>query len=175
MMELQGKRIALLVEDGYQDLEVWYPKLRLTEAGAEVVTIGTITGPNYKGKWGYPITVDKMASEVNANDFDAIVIPGGWAPDKLRMHTYVIDLVKAIHQAGKPVAAICHAGSVLVSADIVKGKTLTSYVAIKDDLIHAGANWVDREVVVDGNLITSRKPDDLPVFCRELIQMLKGQ
>jgi protease I len=173
-MELQGKRIALLVEADFQDLEVWYPKLRLTEAGAEVVTIGTITGPNYKGKYGLSITADKMASEVSADDFDAIVIPGGWAPDSLRQHSYVIDLVKKIYDAGKPVAAICHAGSVLVSADIARDKTLTSFVAVKDDLIHAGANWVDREVVVDGNLITSRKPDDLPAFCRELIRMLKG-
>jgi len=173
-MELQGKRIALLVEADYQDMEVWYPKLRLTEAGAKVVTIGTATGPHYKGKYGYPITTDKKASEVSADDFDAIVIPGGWAPDKLRQHSDVIDLVRKIDAAGKPVAAICHAGSVLVSADIVRDRTLTSFVAVKDDLIHAGANWVDREVVVDGNLITSRKPDDLPAFCRELIRMLKG-
>jgi protease I len=174
MMELSGKKIALLVEADYQDLEVWYPKLRLTEAGAQVVTIGTNTGPDYKGKWGYPITVDKIDSEVDAKDFDAIVIPGGWAPDKLRQHSYVLDLVKKINAAGKPVAAICHAGWVLTSADIVRGKTVTSYIAIKDDLIHAGANWVDREVVVDGNLITARKPDDLPAFCRELIRMLRG-
>jgi len=173
-MELQGKRVALLVEADYQDMEVWYPKLRLTEAGAQVVTIGTVTGPHYKGKYGYPITADKTVSEVNADDFDAIVIPGGWAPDKLRQYSDVIDLVRKINAAGKPVAAICHAGSVLVSADIVRDKTLTSFVAVKDDLIHAGANWVDREVVVDGNLITSRKPDDLPAFCRELIRMLRG-
>jgi protease I len=173
-MELEGKRIALLVEQDYQDLEVWYPKLRLTEAGAEVVTIGTTTGPDYTGKHGYPITVDKMASDVSADQFDAVVIPGGWAPDKLRQNSYVIKLVKEINAAGKPVAAICHAGWVISSADIVRGKTVTSYVAIKDDLVHAGANWVDREVVVDGNLITSRNPDDLPAFCRELIRMLKG-
>ena len=173
-MELQGKRIALLVEADYQDMEVWYPKLRLTEAGAEVVTIGTSTGPDYKGKHGYPITVDTTASQVNVNDFDAIVIPGGWAPDKLRQDSSIVDLVKAINAAGKPIAAICHAGWVLTSADIVRGKTLTSYIAIKDDLTHAGANWVDREVVVDGNLVTSRKPDDLPAFCRELIRLLRG-
>ena len=173
-MELEGKRVALLVEADYQDLEVWYPKLRLTEAGAEVVTVGTVTGPDYKGKWGYPITVDTMASEVSADQFDAVVIPGGWAPDRLRQHTYVLDLVRGINDAGKPVAAICHAGWVLVSAGIARDKTLTSYVAIKDDLTAAGANWVDREVVVDGNLITSRTPDDLPAFCRELIRMLKG-
>ncbi len=173
-MELEGKRVALLVEADYQDLEVWYPKLRLTEAGAEVVTVGTITGPDYIGKWGYPITVDTMASEVSADQFDAVVIPGGWAPDRLRQHTYILDLVRGINDAGKPVAAICHAGWVLVSAGIAKDKTLTSYVAIKDDLTCAGANWVDREVVVDGNLITSRTPDDLPAFCRELIRLLKG-
>lgn len=166
-------RVAILIEDFYQDLEIWYPLLRFKEEGFEVVTIEPNGRKDYKGKFGYPIEVDKNISEVKAEDFDAVLIPGGWAPDKLRLSRKVLDFVKSLHERGKIVASICHGGWVLASAGICKGKTLTSYVAIKDDLVHAGAHFVDREVVRDGNLITSRKPEDLPAFCREIIRALR--
>ncbi len=171
---MAGKiRVAILVEDFYQDLEVWYPLLRLKEEGFEVVTVEPNGRKEYKGKNGYPIVVDKSIDQVKPADFDAVVIPGGWAPDKLRLSRKVLDFVKSIHDSGKVVASICHGGWVLVSAGICKGKTLTSYIAIKDDLVNAGAKFVDQEVVRDQFLITSRKPDDLPAFCREIIRALK--
>ena len=162
-------RIAILIEENYQDLEVWYPLLRLREEGFEVVTVDPSGRKEYKGKNGYPITVDKSIDQVRAEDFDGVVIPGGWAPDRLRLSQKILDFVKKLHDDGKIVASICHGGWVLASAGICKGKTLTSYIAIKDDLVNAGAKFVDKEVVRDGNLITSRKPDDLPAFCREII------
>lgn len=166
-------RVAILIEDFYQDLEVWYPLLRLKEEGFEVVTLEPNGRKDYLGKNGYPIEVDKKIDSVRAEDFDGVVIPGGWAPDKLRLSRKVLDFVKALHDSGKVVASICHGGWVLASAGICKGKTLTSYIAIKDDLVHAGAKFVDKEVVRDGNLITSRKPDDLPAFCRMIIAALR--
>src|SRR3989338_6064406 len=166
-------RIAILIEDFYQDLEVWYPLLRLKEEGFEVVTVEPNGRKEYKGKFGYPITVDRSINEVSARDFDGVVIPGGWAPDKLRLSKKVLEFVKELFDQGKVVASICHGGWVLASAGICKGKTLTSYVAIKDDLVNAGAKFVDGEVVQDGNLITSRKPEDLPAFCRAILGALE--
>ncbi len=166
-------RIAILIEDFYQDLEVWYPLLRLREEGFEVVTVEPNGRKDYRGKNGYPIVVDRSINEISAKDFDGVVIPGGWAPDKLRLSKKVLQFVKELFDEGKVVASICHGGWVLASAGICKGKTLTSYLAIKDDLIHAGANFVDKEVVRDGNLITSRKPDDLPAFCKMIIAVLR--
>jgi len=170
-MKLTGKKIAVLVEADYQDMEVWFPIFRLREEGAEVVVVGTGSSTTYRGKYGYPITVDFSADQVHAEQFDGVVIPGGWAPDRLRQYKTVLDFVRKLFDAGKPVAAICHAGSVLVSADLVRGKHLTSFNAIKDDLKNAGANWEDKEVVVDGNLVTSRRPDDLPAFMRAFIAL----
>lgn len=166
-------RVAILVEELYQDLEVWYPLLRFKEEGFEVVTVEPHGRKEYRGKNGYPITVDRSIDEVRAKDFDGVVIPGGWAPDKLRLSKKVLDFVRALFEDGKIVGCICHGGWVLASAGICKGKTLTAYAAIKDDLVHAGARFVDQEVVRDGNLITSRMPSDLPAFCRGLIQALK--
>jgi protease I len=143
--------------------------LRLCEAGHRPLVIGTGSANIYHSKDKYPITVDRAAGSVAAGDLDAIVIPGGWAPDRLRQYPAVVDLVRQVYAAGKPVAAICHAGSVLVSAGILRGKRATSYLAIKDDMIAAGAQWSDEECVVDGNLITARKPDDLPAFMRALL------
>ena len=168
-------RIAVLIEDFYQDLEVWYPILRLREEGFEVVTVEPNGRKEYKGKNGYPITVDKKIDDVRAEDFDGVVIPGGWAPDKLRLSGKILDFVKALNEKGKIISCICHGGWVLASAGICKGKTLTAYAAIKDDLVNAGAKFVDREVVRDGNLITSRKPDDLPAFMKETIRALRGK
>ena len=170
---LQGKRVAILVEDLYQDQEVWYPYYRLKEAGAEVVIVGTGSKKEYKGKYGYPITPETTASLVSADDFDAVIVPGGYAPDLLRRYPAVIRLVTEAHQQGKVIGAICHAGWVLCSAGILRGKTVTCFSAIQDDIVNAGATFVDREVVRDGNLITSRKPDDLPAFMRTIIEALQ--
>ena len=172
-MGLEGKKVVVLAEDEYEELELWYPALRLREAGAEV----TIAGPakkNYKSKHGYPAASQAKVADLDPQDYDGVIIPGGYAPDKLRRHKEVLDFVKVMNAAGKPVAAICHGGWVPVSAGIVSGKRMTCYVAIKDDVQNAGADYVDEPVVVDGNLITSRFPDDLPHFCKAIIAALGG-
>jgi protease I len=171
-MELQGKRIAVLAEDDYQELELWYPLLRMREAGAEVRVIGMPGVGTYHSKHEYPVQVDITADKVSASDFDAVIIPGGYAPDRMRRHQPMLELVKGIYDQGGVVAFICHAGWVPISAGIVEGKTATSVSAIRDDMINAGAEWVDKEVVVDGNLISSRGPSDLPAFCRAIIETL---
>lgn len=171
-MELRGKKIAILVDQIYQDLEVWYPYYRFKEAGAEVVVAAAKAGETYPGKYGYPIVSDKSYEEVRAQDFDGVVIPGGYAPDHIRRYPKANQFVKEMDAQGKLVAAICHAGWVLVSAGVLKGRKVTCFSAIKDDVVNAGARYEDAEVVVDGNLVTSRKPDDLPAFCRAAIQVL---
>lgn len=171
-MDLQGKRIAVLVADLYQEMEVWYPLLRFREDGAETLAVGAKAGETYSSKKGYPVVADKSIAEVSARDFDAVVIPGGWAPDTLRQDARMVNFVREMDKAGRVVAAICHAGWLLCSADIVRGRKATCFQAIKDDMIHAGAQYVDEEVVVDGNLITSRMPTDLPAFCREIAKAL---
>jgi protease I len=173
-MSLTGKRVAILAENNYQELELWYPLLRLREEGAEVKVIGTGSAETYTSKRGYPVKVDAAADEVEAADFDAIIVPGGYAPDLLRRYEAVLNLVREAHQQGKVVAAICHAGWVLISAGILKGRQVTCVSAIKDDVINAGATYVDQEVVQDGNIITSRVPTDLPAFCRTIIAALGG-
>lgn len=170
-MELSGRKVVVLVEDQYEDLELWYPALRLREAGAEV----TVVGPeerSYSSKHGYPVRAERAVSAVAARDIDAVVIPGGYAPDHMRACEPLVKLVRDAFQAGKVVAAICHAGWVLASAGILRGKQVTGYHTIQDDLRHAGAEYVDREVVRDENLITSRHPGDLPAFCREIVTAL---
>jgi len=171
-MKLTGKRIAILAENMYQEMELWVPFYRFKEEGAEVKVIGAGGAKSYTSKLGYPVTVDVQADQVKAVEFDAVVVPGGYAPDMMRRHPAMVALVRDAAQQGKVVAAICHAGWMLVSAGVLKGRKVTSFFSIKDDLIAAGANWVDEEVVVDGNLITSRKPDDLPAFCRTIVQAL---
>lgn len=168
------KKVAILVEDLYQDLEVWYPILRLKEEGIEVVVVGTGKG-TYRGKYGYPIEENVPVQKVTAGDFDGVVIPGGYAPDILRRYPEINSFVKEINDRGGVVASICHGGWVLISAGIVRGKRLTSFFAIKDDLVNAGAQYEDSEVVVDGNLVTSRKPDDLPAFMKAIIEVGKGR
>lgn len=165
-------RVAILVEDLYQDLEVWYPYYRLQEAGCRPVFVGTGSKREYKGKYGYPVVPQLPITRVRLADFDAVIVPGGFAPDLLRRYPAVLRFVKTMDHRGKIVAAICHAGWVLVSAGILRGRTVTGFFAIKDDLVNAGATFVDREVVRDRNLITSRKPDDLPAFMRVLLQAL---
>jgi protease I len=173
-MELQGKKVIILAEEMYNEFELWYPYYRLLEAGAEVALVGSGSAPVYKSKLGLPVGVQTSADRVDPKKFNGLIIPGGYAPDHMRRYPAMVGLVKEIFGAGKVVAAICHAGWMLASAEVVRGKRLTSFFAIKDDLIHAGAEWVDQEVVVDGNLITSRKPDDLPAFMRAVITALKG-
>ena len=165
-------KIAILVENDYQDQEVWVPLYRLREEGYETVTIGP-AATTYHSKHGYPIQAQIAAADARAGDFLGVVIPGGWAPDRLRQHGAILKLVRELHEKRRVVASICHGGWVLASAGIAQGKRLTSYIAIKDDLVHAGADWTDQEVVRDGMLITSRKPDDLPAFCREIVKALK--
>jgi protease I len=169
-MELTGKRFVLLVETIFNDHEFWYPYYRLQEAGAEVTVVGSGSADRYTGKSGTVARVDMPASKVDPNLYDGIIVPGGYAPDHMRRHQAMKDLVRTFDEQGKVVAAICHAGWLLVSAGILKGRTVTSFVAIRDDLVNAGADWVDRDVVRDRNLVTSRTPDDLPVFMRTIIE-----
>lgn len=167
------KKVAVLLEDHYQVLEVWYPYLRLREEGIQAVLIGT-GKKEYKSKEGYPAREELSIKKAQTDDFDAVVIPGGYAPDILRRYAEVNKFVREMFEKGKIIASICHGGWVLVSAGILKGKTVTGFSAIKDDLINAGAKFLDKEVVVDGNLITSRNPFDLPAFCAEIIKKLRG-
>lgn len=168
------KRAVILIADEYQDLEVWYPILRLREAGWAVVSAGIDSKKQYEGKFGYPITVETHLDELQAKDFDLVIIPGGWAPDYLRRSQVALEFVAEMNRTGKLIGAICHGGWVLISANILKGKQVTSVTAIKDDMINAGALWLDKEVVVDDNLVTSRKPDDLPIFCKTLLALADG-
>ncbi len=167
-------KVAILVEELFNDQEFWYPYYRLKEAGYEVVVVGSGRSKTYRGKAGTEIQEDLSCHEAHPNEFVGVIIPGGYAPDHLRRYPQIIKFVKELFESGKTVAAICHAGWVLASAEILKGKKVTSFFAIKDDLIHAGAEWVDREVVVDRNLITSRKPDDLPYFMKEVLKSLSS-
>lgn len=173
-MELQGKKVAILVEDMYNEFEFWYPYYRLKEAGADVVVVGTGKVEGYHSKAGLPVKENMNAAKATATDFDGVVIPGGFAPDLMRRSEAMVNFVKELDAQGKMVAAICHAGWMIASAEIIKNRTVTSFFSIKDDLIHAGGKWVDEEVVVDSNLITSRMPDDLPVFMKAVIAGLKG-
>jgi protease I len=166
------KKVAVLVEDHYQVLEVWYPYLRLREDGIKTVFVGT-GKKQYASKEGYPADQELSIKDADPDEFDGVIIPGGYAPDILRRNKEVNDFVKTMDKKKKLVAAICHAGWVLVSAGVLKGRKATCFFAIKDDVVNAGADYLDQEVVVDSNLITSRNPFDLPVFCREIIKYLK--
>lgn len=174
-MNLSGKRVAVLVEQQYQELEVWYPVYRLREAGCEVVLVGPEAGKTYPSKLGYPATADVSARDATADRFHAVVIPGGFAPDYIRRSEPMLKLVRDLFAQGKPVAAICHGPWVLCSTPALRGKTATCFFAIKDDVINAGASYVDREVVIDGNVITARKPDDLPAFVVSLMQAIQSR
>ena len=164
-------RVAILVAEMYNEFEFWYPYYRLIEAGHEPVVVAAKSGV-YLSKAGLAAAATLSAGEARADDFAGLVIPGGYAPDHMRRDPAMVDLVRKVFAAGKPVAAICHAGWMLASAEVVQGRRVTSFFAIKDDLIHAGAKWEDAEVVVDGNLITSRQPDDLPAFMKAVLAAL---
>ncbi len=169
---LAGKRVAVLAENMYEDMELWYPLMRLREAQADVTVVAPTVG-TYKSKRGLEVKATLSAENADGGSFDAVVIPGGFAPDYMRRSESMVKFVRDANTNGKVVAAICHAGWMLVSAKVLKGKNLTCYRSIKDDVVNAGGNYVDREVVRDGNLITSRVPDDLPAFCREIISALQ--
>lgn len=171
---LAGKRILFFTGDIYEDLELWYPKLRLIEAGADVVVAGPEAGAVYAGKHGYPCRSDAALADVAAADFDGLVVPGGFMPDKLRRDPHVLQLVRDFAETGKLVAAICHGGWIPISARVYRGVRTTGSPGIKDDLINAGALWEDAAVVVDRQFVSSRKPDDLPDFCRGILQVLTG-
>ncbi|MBC7354649.1 MAG: type 1 glutamine amidotransferase [Desulfomicrobiaceae bacterium] len=173
-MELTGRKVMIFVEEMYNDYEYIYPYYRLLEAGAEVAVVGPAAGAKYTGKAGTTAVTTLAAAEAKAAEFAGLVIPGGYAPDMMRRHPAMVDLVRQMDAAGKVVAAICHAGWMLASAKILRGRTVTSFFAIRDDLEHAGATWIDQEVVQDGNLITSRTPADLPAFMRAVVAALRG-
>jgi protease I len=172
-MDLQGKRVAILLEQQYQELEVWYPYYRLKEAGCKVTLVAPEAGQTYPSKLGYPAKSDKSAKDVSADDFDALVIPGGFAPDFIRRSEAMIRLTSMLAEQGKPIAAICHGPWVLCSTQALKNRKATCFFAIKDDVSNAGAKYVDAEVIRDANIVTSRKPDDLPAFMQTLLQALK--
>lgn len=171
---LADLRILMFVDDSYEDLELWYPKLRLTEAGAHVTVAGPKADTVYDGKHGYPCRSDASISLMECDDFHGLVIPGGFMPDKLRRDDKVKRLVQEFAESDKLVAAICHGGWIPISAGVYRGVRVTGSPGIKDDLVNAGAKWEDAPVVVDRNFVSSRKPDDLPDFCRAIIEVMSG-
>lgn len=171
---LHGKRILIFVGDDYEDMELHYPKYRLREAGARVVVAGLEAGVTHRGKHGLPQTSEAAVGDLNPDDFDGLVVPGGWMPDWLRRHDEIKAMTKAIHDAGKCVASICHGPWIDISAGIVRGATYTSTPGLTDDLVNAGATWVDQAVCIDRNHVTSRRPSDLPDFCKGILQVIAG-
>ena len=174
-MKLNGKHVAYLVEEGFEDLEFWVPLMRLLEEGARVTVVGTGSAENYNGKHCLKAKPDVKAGQVTADEFDAVVVPGGWAPDKLRRYPAILELVRGINAQGKIVGAICHAGSVLISAGIIEGRKVIGSKGIKDDLINAGGIWTDEPAFRDGNQVWGRVVEDIPDFCRELVKALVEQ
>lgn len=173
-MKLEGKKVVVLLAEGFEDLEYWVTVMRLREEGAEVVTVGTSLDPVY-GKNALSARADATAKDVDAAELDGVVIPGGWAPDKLRRYPEVLDLVRGVHERGKTVGIICHGGLVAISAKIVDGVSATGSLGIKDDLENAGATWVDKPAFREGNLVWGRVVPDIPAFCRELVDTLAEQ
>jgi len=171
-MRLKDKKVITVVAHDYNDLELWYPIYRLQEEGATVHIVGEEANTNYKGQAGIPATTDYAFSDINIDDYDGMLVPGGWAPDKLRRYPEVLEFVKALDQAEKPIGQICHAGWLLASAGVVKDRKVTSTPAIKDDMANAGATWVDEETVIDGHIISSRRPDDLPTYMKTYVDKL---
>jgi protease I len=169
-------KIAFIIDEMFEDPEFTVPYERTKQAGHEAVIVGLEAGKQLTGKRGHAtITTDVSIDDVSSDDFDGLVIPGGYSPDKIRTNPGMVEVTRKVHEAGKPVAAICHAGWMLAEAKIIEGKTVTSWPSIKTDLINAGANWVDQEVVEDGNLITSRKPDDLEAFSKAFLSQVEQQ
>jgi protease I len=171
-LRLINKKIIALVDHEFEDLELWYPIMRLQEEGAAVHLVGPKAGEKYIGKYGVPATSDYAFTDINPADYDGILVPGGWAPDKLRRYSEVIAMVTHMNEHQKPIGQICHAGWVLISAKILKGKKVTSTPGIRDDMENAGAIWLDEPVVVDGHLISSRRPPDLPPYAKAFADVL---
>lgn len=172
-MEQRSRKIVVLAEDGYEDLELWYPAIRLREEGYHVDIVGSGSKKKYTGKYGTSVDVDLDCEHISSNDYAGIVVPGGWAPDKLRRYRSILNLVKEFADEGKLLATICHGGWVFISAKVVDGYKMTCVNAIIDDIENAGATYIDSEVVVDRNMITSRTPKDLPSFMKAIIDYLR--
>ena len=171
-LRLKDKKVIALVDHEFEDLEHWYPVYRLREEGAQVDLVGPEAGVTYQGKYGVPAKTDFAFTDINAKDYDAILVPGGWAPDKLRRYPEVLEFIRVMDAAKKPIGQICHAGWVLISANVLQGKKVTSTPGIKDDMTNAGATWVDEAVVVDGHIISSRRPPDLPPYVKTFADKL---
>ncbi len=163
------KQFAVLVENDFHDLEFWYPYLRLTEAGFSPIVVAPVAPSSYTGKYKTHIEATYSPSSISAQEVKAVIVPGGWAPDKLRLSSEMVEFVKNVYEGGGLIGAICHGGSLLVSAGILENRKVTSFKSIKDDMVLAGAEWVDEAVVVDQRLVTSRRPADLPFFMKEVI------
>lgn len=166
-------RFLQLVDEAFEDLELWYPVYRMKEAGAQVVLAAKDVNRTYHGKYGVPATSEECFADIDPETFDGLLIPGGWAPDKLRRHPEVLDIVRHMDREGKIIGQICHAGWVLASANVLKGKNVTSTPAIRDDLVNAGARWIDEPVVTYGNLVSAKGPADLPAYMKALLALLK--
>ena len=171
-MKNTNPRILCFVDENFEDLELWYPVLRCREAGFQIDLAGKEKGKIYHGKYGVPAESDVSFEKIKASAYAGLLIPGGWAPDRLRRYESVLDITRELFKAGKPVGHICHAGWVLASADLVRGYRMTSTPGIKDDLIHAGAEWVDESAVTDRNIVSARKPADLPDYMRAFLALL---
>lgn len=167
-----GCKVICLVHNEFEDLELWYPVLRLREEGVEVRLAGEGPGVTYIGKYGVPAASELGFDQVDCDEYDGLLVPGGWAPDKLRRYPEVLELVRKMNDSGKPIGQICHAGWVLISAGILKGKRVTSTPGIRDDMVNAGGLWIDEPVVVDGNIVSSRKPQDLPFYMKAYVKLL---
>jgi protease I len=171
-MRLTGKKVIALVDEEFEDLELWYPIYRVKEEGAEVHLVGEKKGKKYIGKYGVPAEAEYAFEEITASEYDGILVPGGWAPDKLRRYESVLNMVKELHEAKKPIGQICHAGWVLISANILQGVKVTSTPGIRDDMKNAGATWIDEPVVVDGHIISARRPPDLAPYGKAFVDAL---
>ncbi|TYP72700.1 type 1 glutamine amidotransferase domain-containing protein [Paenibacillus methanolicus] len=171
-MSLQGKTVISLLDDEFEDLELWYPVYRVREEGATVLFAGPEKGKTHIGKYGVPATADMSFDEIDSSQIAGILVPGGWAPDKLRRYPKVLQVVQELDLAGKPIGQICHAGWVLISAKILQGRKVTSTPGIRDDMENAGATWIDEPVVVDGHLISARRPPDLPPYAKAFVDAL---
>ncbi|WP_432681677.1 type 1 glutamine amidotransferase domain-containing protein [Bacillus velezensis] len=174
-MRLEGKKVIALVSDDFEDLELWYPVYRLREEGAIVHLIGEEAGRSYKGKYGVPATADYDFKSLIVQEYDAVLVPGGWAPDKLRRYPEVLEIIRTMNEQKKPIGQICHAGWVLISAGILTGKKVTSTLGIKDDMTNAGAQWLDEAVVTDGHIVSSRRPPDLPQYAKAFADLLASK
>ncbi|MBU8907305.1 type 1 glutamine amidotransferase domain-containing protein [Desertibacillus haloalkaliphilus] len=174
-MRLQNMKVIAILDHEFEDLEFWYPVLRLQEEGATVHVVGAKALETYIGKYGVPATSDYAFTDIDPSEYDALLVPGGWAPDKLRRYNEVLEFVQHMDEAKKPIGQICHAGWVLISAKILHGRTVTSTPGIKDDMENAGAVWMDEPVVVDGHLVSSRRPPDLPPYVKAFADVLAKQ